>query len=161
MGDCSRSSGFMAEATGSRWTLTPQITTFKEVRNLLWLRFQVPHGITKLEKDVKRVCPHTVSLMETVRVHGQTLDPWRIASTLSGRWPNTGTNLRGWIRGVGSGDLPRHSTDPRTRYERLNVRWDHFASQFDRSRYIPTSEARDSRHYLKSYVRAERLKKRE
>ncbi|KAJ4492499.1 dynein heavy chain, N-terminal region 1-domain-containing protein [Lentinula lateritia] len=45
----------------------PQIITlFKEVRNLLWLGFQVPHAITNMAKDAKRVYPHAVSLMETV-----------------------------------------------------------------------------------------------
>ena len=53
----------------------PQIVTlFKEVRNLLWLGYQVPHGITNMAKDAKRVYPHAVSLMETVRMYGQTLD---------------------------------------------------------------------------------------
>lgn len=53
----------------------PQIITlFKEVRNLLWLGFQVPHSITNMAKDAKRVYPHAVSLMETVRTYGQTLD---------------------------------------------------------------------------------------
>ena len=31
------------------------ITLFKEVRNLLWLGFQVPHMITNMAKDAKRV----------------------------------------------------------------------------------------------------------
>jgi hypothetical protein len=53
----------------------PQIITlFKEVRNLLWLNFQVPHAITNMAKDAKRVYPHAVSLMETVRTYGQSLD---------------------------------------------------------------------------------------
>jgi Dynein heavy chain, N-terminal region 1 len=53
----------------------PQIITlFKEVRNLLWLNFSVPHAITNMAKDAKRVYPHAVSLMETVRTYGQTLD---------------------------------------------------------------------------------------
>jgi hypothetical protein len=53
----------------------PQIITlFKEVRHLLWLGFQVPHAITNMAKDAKRVYPHAVSLMETVRTYGQTLD---------------------------------------------------------------------------------------
>ena len=53
----------------------PQIITlFKEVRNLLWLNFQVPHATSNLAKDAKRVYPHAVSLMETVRTYGQTLD---------------------------------------------------------------------------------------
>lgn len=50
------------------------ITLFKEVRNLQWLNFQVPHAITNMAKDAKRVYPHAVSLMETVRTYGQTLD---------------------------------------------------------------------------------------
>ncbi|ELU44462.1 dynein heavy chain [Rhizoctonia solani AG-1 IA] len=53
----------------------PQIITlFKEVRNLLWLGFQVPHTTSNLAKDAKRVYPHAVSLMETVRTYAQTLD---------------------------------------------------------------------------------------
>ncbi|CAG8710114.1 2001_t:CDS:2 [Acaulospora colombiana] len=52
----------------------PQIITlFKEVRNLLWLGFQVPHAINNMAKEAKRVYPHAVSLMETVRTYGQTL----------------------------------------------------------------------------------------
>jgi dynein heavy chain 1 len=47
------------------------ITLFKEVRNLLWLNFQVPHAITNMAKDAKRVYPHAVS---HVRTYGQTLD---------------------------------------------------------------------------------------
>ena len=53
----------------------PQITTlFKDVRNLLWPGFQVPHAITNMAKDAKQVYPHAVGLMETVRTYGQTLD---------------------------------------------------------------------------------------
>ena len=53
----------------------PQIITlFKEVRNLLWQNFQVPHSITNMAKEAKRVYPHAVSLMETVRTYGQSLD---------------------------------------------------------------------------------------
>ena len=53
----------------------PQIITlFKEVRNLLWLNYQVPHVISNMAKDAKRVYPHAVSLMETVRTYAQTLD---------------------------------------------------------------------------------------
>lgn len=52
----------------------PQIITlFKEVRNLHWLGFQVPHAIGNIAKDAKRVYPHAVSLMETVRTYGRTM----------------------------------------------------------------------------------------
>lgn len=50
------------------------ITLFKEVRNLLWLNFSVPHAVSNMAKDAKRVYPHAVSLMETVRTYGQVLD---------------------------------------------------------------------------------------
>ncbi|KAF5338021.1 hypothetical protein D9611_014642 [Ephemerocybe angulata] len=49
----------------------PQIITlFKEVSNL----FQVPHAVTNMAKDAKKVYPHAVSLMETVGTYGQMLD---------------------------------------------------------------------------------------
>lgn len=51
----------------------PQIIAlFKEVRNLLWLGFQVPHTINNVSKDAKRVYPHAVSLMESVRTYAHT-----------------------------------------------------------------------------------------
>lgn len=48
------------------------ISLFKEVRNLIWLNFQIPHAISNLAKDAKKVYPHAVSLMETVRTYNQT-----------------------------------------------------------------------------------------
>ena len=41
---------------------------------MLWSGFQVLHAIMNMAKDSKRVYPHAVSLMETVRTYGQTLD---------------------------------------------------------------------------------------
>ncbi|TLD37835.1 cytoplasmic dynein-like protein 1 heavy chain 1 [Venturia nashicola] len=49
------------------------ITLFKEVRNLWWLNFQVPHAINNVSKDAKRVYPFAVTLMETVRTFTQTI----------------------------------------------------------------------------------------
>jgi dynein heavy chain 1 len=49
------------------------ISLFKEVRNLLWLGYQVPHTISNVAKDAKRVYPYAVSLMETVRTYTQTV----------------------------------------------------------------------------------------
>ena len=50
------------------------ITLFKEVRNLLWLNFQVPHTVSNVAKDAKRVYPFAVSLNETVRTYTQTVN---------------------------------------------------------------------------------------
>jgi hypothetical protein len=50
------------------------ITLFKEVRNLLWLNFQVPHAVSNMAKEARRVYPHAVSLMESVRTYRQTLE---------------------------------------------------------------------------------------
>lgn len=53
----------------------PQIITlFKEARNLLWLGLNVPHNLSTLAKDAKKVYPHAVSLMETVRTYDQTVE---------------------------------------------------------------------------------------
>ncbi|KAF2719116.1 hypothetical protein K431DRAFT_286998 [Polychaeton citri CBS 116435] len=48
------------------------ITLFKEVRNLLWLNFNVPHAITNVSKEAKRVYPFAVSLMESLNTYEQT-----------------------------------------------------------------------------------------
>ena len=50
------------------------IALFKEVRALTWLGFPVPLTISHRAKDAKRVYPHAVSLMESVRMYNQTLD---------------------------------------------------------------------------------------
>ncbi|KAF9649981.1 hypothetical protein BDM02DRAFT_3112755 [Thelephora ganbajun] len=107
----------------------PQIITlFKEVRNLLWLGFQVPHGITNMAKDAKRVYPHAVSLMETVRMYGQTLDLVENNKDIE------------WL-------VAEYRNESQRMVSRgMNIRWDHFVSQFDGSRYIPSSETRDNRH---------------
>ncbi|KAI9896991.1 hypothetical protein N3K66_008013 [Trichothecium roseum] len=49
------------------------ITLFKEVRNLTWQPYPVPHAITTVSKDAKRVYPYAVSLIESVRTLSQTL----------------------------------------------------------------------------------------
>jgi dynein heavy chain 1 len=50
------------------------ITLFKEVRNLLWQGYQVPHTVANVAKDAKRVYPFAVSLNETVRTYTQTIN---------------------------------------------------------------------------------------
>lgn len=47
------------------------ITLFKEVRNLLWLNFNVPHAISTVSKDARRVYPFAVSLMESLNTLAQ------------------------------------------------------------------------------------------
>ncbi|KAF2261353.1 hypothetical protein CC78DRAFT_619491 [Lojkania enalia] len=49
------------------------IALFKEVRNLTWRGYQVPHGINNISKEAKRVYPYAVSLMESVRTYTQTV----------------------------------------------------------------------------------------
>lgn len=48
------------------------IALFKEVRNLLWMNYSVPHSISNVSKEAKRVYPFAVSLMESVRTFAQT-----------------------------------------------------------------------------------------
>ncbi|KAL0574898.1 dynein heavy chain [Marasmius crinis-equi] len=109
----------------------PQIITlFKEVRNLLWLGFQVPHSITNMAKDAKRVYPHAVSLMETVRTYGQTLD------LVEG---DTGRGIE-WLVAEYRNEAQRMIG------KGMNIKWDHFVSQYDTGRYIPGSDGRNDRH---------------
>ncbi|GAB7338645.1 hypothetical protein MBLNU457_5378t2 [Dothideomycetes sp. NU457] len=49
------------------------ITLFKEVRNLIWHHFQVPHSINNTSKEARRVYPYAVSLMESVNTYAQTV----------------------------------------------------------------------------------------
>lgn len=49
------------------------IALFKEVRNLTWRGYQIPHGINNISKEAKRVYPYAVSLMESVRTYTQTV----------------------------------------------------------------------------------------
>ncbi|KAF2861004.1 hypothetical protein K470DRAFT_257348 [Piedraia hortae CBS 480.64] len=48
------------------------ITLFKEVRNLVWLSFPVPHAVSSVSKEAKRVYPFAVSLMESLNTLAQT-----------------------------------------------------------------------------------------
>jgi dynein heavy chain 1 len=49
------------------------IALFKEVRNLTWQRYQIPHAINNISKEAKRVYPYAVSLMESIRTYSQTI----------------------------------------------------------------------------------------
>lgn len=49
------------------------ITLFKETRNLTWQSYSVPHAVSTVSKDAKRVYPYAVSLMESVKTLSQTL----------------------------------------------------------------------------------------
>ncbi|KAI0259332.1 cytoplasmic dynein heavy chain 1 [Gloeopeniophorella convolvens] len=106
----------------------PQIITlFKDVRNLLWLGFQVPHAITNMAKDAKRVYPHAVSLMETVRTYGQTLDLVE---------NNKGIE---WLVAEYRNEAQRMVT------RGMSISWENFASQYDAARFV-SADGRDTRH---------------
>ena len=53
---------------------TQIIQIFKEVRNLLWMGFQIPHSINNLALDAKRVYPYAISLSETVRLYSKIVE---------------------------------------------------------------------------------------
>ncbi|KAG1741853.1 dynein heavy chain, N-terminal region 1-domain-containing protein [Suillus paluster] len=107
----------------------PQIITlFKEVRNLLWLNFQVPHAITNMAKDAKRVYPHAVSLMETVRTYGQTLD--LVENNMGIEW------LVAEYRNEAQRMVAKG----------MGIRWDYFVNQYDTARYVTSADGRENRH---------------
>ncbi|KAF9519887.1 hypothetical protein BS47DRAFT_1370608 [Hydnum rufescens UP504] len=109
----------------------PQIITlFKEVRNLLWLNYQVPHAISNMAKDAKRVYPHAVSLMETVRTYSQTLDLVEKNQPIE--------MLVAEFRNEAQRMISRG----------MSVRWDFFVNAFDTHRYLPAAglEGRENRN---------------
>lgn len=59
------------------------IALFKEVRNFTSLNFQVPHAISNVSKEAKRVYPYAVSLVETIRTYTQTLRKIETMSSVS------------------------------------------------------------------------------
>ncbi|KAK4618664.1 Dynein heavy chain, cytoplasmic [Fulvia fulva] len=48
------------------------IVLFKEVRNMLWLGFNVPHAISNVSKEARRVYPFVTSLIESLNTYEQT-----------------------------------------------------------------------------------------
>jgi len=104
------------------------ITLFKEVRNLLWMGFGIPHAVVNMAKDAKKVYPHAVSLMETVRTYGQTLDlverekgiEWLVAE-----YRNEAQRM------VGKG---------------MNIRWDYFVSSYEGKYLALAGDGKDQRH---------------
>ncbi|KAI7899864.1 dynein heavy chain [Cokeromyces recurvatus] len=112
------------------------ITLFKEVRNLLWLNFQVPHTISNVAKDAKRVYPFAVSLMETVRTFSQTVHKVN-------RNPEILTLVAGYRHEV-------HNMITKG----INLRWDYFVNTYD-AHHRPLSfmtgiplDARENRHVM-------------
>ncbi|KAK4049755.1 dynein heavy chain [Microbotryomycetes sp. JL221] len=89
------------------------ITLFKEVRNMLWLGFQVPHTISNIAKDAKRVYPHAVSLMETVQTYSQTVDKVQ-------RHPEIAMLV-----------AESHSKAQQQIAKGMNLRWEQFVNSFD------------------------------
>ncbi|WVN87983.1 uncharacterized protein L203_103180 [Cryptococcus depauperatus CBS 7841] len=111
----------------------PQIIAlFKEVRSLIWLGFPVPLTISHKAKDAKRVYPHAVSLMESVRTYTQTLD-------LIEKNPEVAILLASYRS---------HALQMIERG--IKMQWDHLVNAYDGHRFLPgsVSDGRESRHFL-------------
>ena len=92
----------------------PQVVAlFKEVRNLLWLDYSIPHAVTNISREAKKVYPYAVSLTESVRILAQTN---RAAEGM----PNTALLLAGYQNSVQ--DLISKG---------VPLRWETFVSSFD------------------------------
>ena len=108
------------------------IALFKEVRALIWLGFPVPLTISHRAKDAKRVYPHAVSLMESVRIYTQTLD-------LVDRNPDINILLASYRA---------HAQQMISRG--MNMQWDHLINAYEGHRLLPgnVTEGRESRHFM-------------
>ncbi|KAK5078141.1 dynein heavy chain [Lithohypha guttulata] len=45
------------------------VALFKEVRNLIWLGFNIPHMVSTVARDAQRIYPFALSLMESVKTY--------------------------------------------------------------------------------------------
>ena len=108
------------------------IALFKEVRALIWLGFPVPLTISHRAKDAKRVYPHAVSLMESVRVYTQTLDLVKSHPEISILLANYQSHAQQMIS------------------KGLNMQWDHLVNAYEGHRLLPgnVTEGRENRHFL-------------
>ncbi|KAL7421138.1 dynein heavy chain [Cryptotrichosporon argae] len=108
------------------------IALFKEVRALIWLGFSVPLTITHRAKDAKRVYPHAVSLMESVRTYAHTLDlvdsHADVAILLASYRQHAQQMI---VRGLG-------------------MQWDHLVNAYETHRFLPggQSDGRENRHFV-------------
>lgn len=125
------------------------IALFKEVRSLIWLGFPVPLTISHRAKDAKRVYPHAVSLMESVRIFTQTLD-------LIDEYPDIAILLASYRsqaqQMINRGELRFFSPEGRLVANALagmNMQWDHLVNAFDGQRLLPgaANDGRENRHY--------------
>ncbi|KAJ3090057.1 hypothetical protein HK102_004799, partial [Quaeritorhiza haematococci] len=112
---------------------TQIITLFKEVRNLLWLGFQIPHTVANIAKDAKRVYPFAVSLNETVRTYSQTVAKVTRHETIAPLVAGYRKDVQQLIsRGI-------------------QLRWDYFVNTYD-ARPIPglpfAGDGRENRHVV-------------
>lgn len=110
---------------------------------MLWLGFAVPHAIVNMAKDAKRVYPHAVSLMESVRTYGQILEMVernKDIEPLVGEWRSEAQAMvtRGW--------LFCFIVSLCSLFTGMSIRWDHFVNQYDTRQYHANSEGRDNRH---------------
>ncbi|CDW96237.1 hypothetical protein [Sporisorium scitamineum] len=106
------------------------ISLFKEVRNLIWLNFQIPHAITNLAKDAKKVYPHAVSLMETVRTYNQTCSLVRANPEITCLIAQVYADAHQLIS------------------QGMTLRWEHFANIYESARaasYLPGSSGETGR----------------
>jgi dynein heavy chain 1 len=121
------------------------IALFKEVRALIWLGFPVPLTISHRAKDAKRVYPHAVSLMESVRIYSQTID-------LVENNPDIAILLASY-RSHAQQMISRGRSSPvaviHTDSSGINMQWDHLVNAYDGHRYLPgAADGRESRHFV-------------
>ena len=107
------------------------IALFKEVRALIWLGFPVPLTVSHRAKDAKRVYPHAVSLMESVRIYSQTLDLIETNPDIAILLASYRSHAQQMIsRGI-------------------NMQWDHLVNAYEGQRLLPgTGDGRESRHFV-------------
>lgn len=108
------------------------ITIFKEVRTLLWNNYQIPHAVSNLAKDAKRIYPFAMALRETVQMYFQLDQEMNRTPFLINLFAGYRNNIHGLLtRGI-------------------QLKWDHFlnALEIRSSRPFSITNSSDGKYLL-------------
>lgn len=86
------------------------MSLFKEVRNLVWHGYQIPHAVASVARDAKIVFPFAVSLKESLALYFNVVEKAK-------EHPSISPLLAGWQKQI-QGIIAKG----------INFRWEYFAN---------------------------------
>lgn len=86
------------------------VSLFKEVRNLVWLEYQIPHSIAAVARDAKLVFPYAESLKDSLATYFNAVKKAK-------DHPNATNLVAGWQKEI-QGMISKG----------VNLRWEYFVN---------------------------------